>query len=102
MTMINSKYANAGFPFKLGEMLATGKPVLATKVGDVNNFLENMVSAILVEPNSAEGIAKGLKFIIENPHQAMTIGLNGKGKALEYFDSDKISIKLRAFLNQLN
>jgi len=102
MTRINSKYANAGFPFKLGEMLATGKPVLATKVGDVNNFLENMVSAILVEPNSAEGIAKGLKFIIENPHQAMTIGLNGKGKALEYFDSDKISIKLRAFLNQLN
>lgn len=101
MTRINSKYANAGFPFKLGEMLATGKPVLATKVGDICFFLENGTNAILVEPNSEHEIANGLKLIIENPERAKNIGFNGKKVALDFFDSDKIAISLRSFLTQL-
>jgi len=101
MTRINSRYANAGFPFKLGEMLATGKPVLATKVGNVSNFLENGKNAILVEPDSVDEIVIGLKLIIENPEWAKNIGLNGKDVAFDFFNSDKISVSLRSFLTQL-
>src|SRR5208283_1749146 len=35
MTRVNVAFANAGFPFKLGEFLATGKPVIASRVSDV-------------------------------------------------------------------
>lgn len=101
MTRINSNYANAGFSFKLGEMLATGKPVLATKVGDVCSFLENEINAILIEPNSVEEIVSGLRLIIENPEKATQIGFNGKNVALEFFDSDKVCVPLKSFIYQL-
>ena len=39
MTRIDSSFANAGFPWKLGEYLATGKPVIATDVSDVKYYL---------------------------------------------------------------
>jgi glycosyltransferase involved in cell wall biosynthesis len=35
-----SGFANAGFPFKLGEYLATGNPVICTKVSDVQYYLD--------------------------------------------------------------
>ena len=39
MCRTNSGFANAGFPFKLGEYLATGNPVISTKASDVENYL---------------------------------------------------------------
>jgi len=52
MTRINSRFANAGFPFKLGEFLATGKGVIATNVGDVSSYLEDGVNALLISHNT--------------------------------------------------
>lgn len=34
-----SEYANASFPFNLGEYLAIGNPVIATKVSDIEMCL---------------------------------------------------------------
>ncbi len=39
MCRTNSGFSNAGFPFKLGEYLATGNPVISTKASDVENYL---------------------------------------------------------------
>lgn len=101
MTRINSRYANAGFPFKLGEMLATGKPVLATRVGDIEYYLENAKNAIIVEPNSVEAIVNGLIYLIENPEIAKEIGKNGRKTAIKYFDSEKIICSLYPFINSI-
>jgi glycosyltransferase involved in cell wall biosynthesis len=101
MTRVNSSYANAGFPFKLGEMLATGKPVLATTVGDVGTYLKDKKNAVLIAPNSVDEIVNGLTYIINHSEEAAVIGENGKKTASEFFDSDKISINLHHFLLNL-
>lgn len=90
-TRVNSRFANAGFPFKLGEMLSTGKPVIVTKVGEVEKYLINNNNSILIEPDSSEEIFKALCYIFENTDFCNQIGLNGKKTALKYFDSDKIT-----------
>lgn len=101
MTRINSEYANAGFPFKLGEMLATGKPVVSTRVGDVINFLRHNDNAILVEPGSTSEMAAAFEYLINNPGEADKIGLNGKRTAIDNFDGNLVAKKLLTYCDDL-
>lgn len=97
-TRVNSKYANAGFPFKLGEMLATGKPVLTSNVGDVGLYLQNKVNAIIVMPESTTDIAEGLSFLLKHPNEASAIGSNGRLVADKYFNAEKRAAELKEFM----
>ena len=85
MVRRGSRYANAGFPFKLGEYLATARPVVATNVGDVEEFLEDRQSALLVEPDSLDALVAALRFLIEHPLEAQQIGLRGREVARTVF-----------------
>ncbi len=94
MTRINSQFANAGFPFKLGEFLASGKAIVATSVGDVPNYLFNDINALVVNPNSVDEIIDALLLLIEDPEKRMALGKEARKTAEKCFDSDKIGLKL--------
>jgi glycosyltransferase involved in cell wall biosynthesis len=94
MTRIDSNHANTGFPFKLGEFLASGKAVIATRVGDVPNYLTDKVNALVIAPSSVNQLTEALLFLIENPDKREQIGKEGRKTAEYYFDSDKVSLKL--------
>jgi glycosyltransferase involved in cell wall biosynthesis len=83
---VDSLYAKAGFPFKLGEFLASGKPVVASRVSDIEDFISNREHAILINPGSVDGIVSGVRYLIENPDRAIQIGINGRKKAVEKFE----------------
>jgi glycosyltransferase involved in cell wall biosynthesis len=101
MTRINSKYANAGFPFKLGEFLATGKPVISTKVGDVTNYL-NDKEAILISPESEQEIENALKRILKDPRKYQIIGKNGLYVAQKYFDYKKYASPFLDYIKKIS
>ena len=101
MTRINSKFANAGFPFKLGEFLASGKGVIATRVGDVPLFLKNDENALLIEPDSVTAIAAALMVFINNPEKIASLGKEARKTAETYFDSEKISNELMFIFNSI-
>lgn len=94
MTRIDSNHANTGFPFKLGEFLASGKAVIATQVGDVPKYLTNRENALVIAPSSVHQLLEALLFLIENPDIREQIGKEGRKTAEHYFDSDKVSMKL--------
>jgi glycosyltransferase involved in cell wall biosynthesis len=99
MTRVNSAYANAGFPFKLGEFLATGKPVIASKVGDVPSYLSEN-DAYLVEPENSDQIKDALNSIFSNPQVAERVGHNGKCAAMKYFDHENYAPALKKFIEE--
>lgn len=101
MVRTGSGYANAGFPFKLGEYLATGKPVIASKVGDVPEYLEDRKSALLVEADSVDSIANALDFLIAHPREALEIGARGLEVARRNFDHEVVGEKLIEVLDRL-
>jgi glycosyltransferase involved in cell wall biosynthesis len=101
MTRINSGYANAGFPFKLGEYLATGKPVITTDVSDVSNYLVNKIDAIIAEPSNVKSLSEALEYVILNPDESYKIGLNGRKKAFEFFNPQKNGSLLLRFLDSI-
>jgi glycosyltransferase involved in cell wall biosynthesis len=98
---IDDPYAHAGFPFKLGEFLATGKPVVVSNTGDIELYLEDKESAVLLEPGSAKSISDAVNFLINNPEKSKTIGQKGRDIAKKHFDHISQGNNLFSFLNQL-
>jgi len=97
MTRVNTAFANAGFPFKLGEMLATGKSVIATRVGEVETYLDEE-SAVLISPDDTDKLADAILFLIKNEKKASQIGLKGREKASLYFNATTTADSLFSFL----
>jgi glycosyltransferase involved in cell wall biosynthesis len=101
MTRTNSNFANAGFPFKLGEYLATGNPVIATKVSDIECYLIDREDAFLIEPSSTESIKLAILEVLSDLDYAKNIGLNGKRKCKEFFDPTKNNLKFLQLIDDV-
>ncbi len=94
----NSEFANHGFPWKLGEYLMTKNPIIATKVGDIETYLQDNKEIFLAEPENAESIANKMIQVFDDYDKAKEIANNGYLKALEVFDYVKNSKELIKFI----
>lgn len=101
MTRTSSEYANAGFPFKLGEFLKTGNPVVATDVSDVSYYLENYKDCVITSPDKPDEISAAFEFYVENVQRALEIGRNGQLKAEKFFDYKINGKKMLEFMNKV-
>jgi glycosyltransferase involved in cell wall biosynthesis len=97
----DSKQAQGGFPTKLGEYLATGKPVCATTVGELPDYLTDNESVFFAQPGSVESFAEAMRRALYDPENAKRVGLNGKQVAQEEFNKDIQAKKLYQFLLEL-
>lgn len=91
----NSLQAQNGFPTKLGEYLATGNPVVVTKVGEITNFLRHKINAFLAEPGNNEDFADQLEYIVNNQELAKKVGQEGRKlvfKEFSYLTQSKVAI----------
>lgn len=78
--------ATYGFPTKLGEYLMTGNPVVVTRVGELDDFLEDWKSCLFAKPGSAQDFAERLKWVLQHPDEAKEIGMCGKIVAEKNFN----------------
>jgi glycosyltransferase involved in cell wall biosynthesis len=90
-------FKSGGFPTKLGEYLATGVPVICTKVSEITNYL-NSESALLIEPGNQEQLVNAMKRIEYEKNTCRKIGLNGQKIARKYFSIENYVLKLIQFL----
>ena len=94
-------FSQAGFPTKLGEYLATGKPVIVTATGDIPLYLEDMVSAYLVPPDDTASFIKKLRYVMSHPNEANTVGRRGRDVARINFDYRSHCFKMKEFIHSL-
>ncbi|RJO62158.1 glycosyltransferase family 1 protein [candidate division WS5 bacterium] len=95
----SGRFAEAGFPTKLGEYMACGKPVVLTKVGDMPFYLEDKENAMLAEPDNPESVASKICYLIENPDQAKKIGENGLSWVEQNLEFVKTTWKVGNFMD---
>jgi glycosyltransferase involved in cell wall biosynthesis len=81
----NNKQAQAGFPTKLGEYLASGKPVVITSTGEIPKYLKDKESAYLSEPDNIHDFADKLLYALSDQN-ANAIGKKGYAVANQYFN----------------
>jgi glycosyltransferase involved in cell wall biosynthesis len=101
MTRINTTFAKSGFPFKLGEYLASGNAIISTDVGDVSKYIVNRHNAILINPGSEVEICDAIILLCQDSQLRTRIGIAGKETASKYFSTNLVSDILWKNLLQL-
>jgi glycosyltransferase involved in cell wall biosynthesis len=101
MTRKDIGYAHAGFPFKLGEFLATGRPVIASRISDVEEYLIDRYNALLVHPGCINDIIESVEFLLNNKNASLDIGERGRELALLHWDYRTQGHALYKFLKGL-
>ncbi len=91
----------ARFPTKIGHYLASGTPVISTRVGDVATYLFHEKNAYLADGCTPTLIADTVESILSNPILAHKVGLAGKDLAKNEFDYRIHGINLYNFLLQV-
>jgi len=72
-----------GFPITIIEALASGLPVVATRVGGIPDVVTEEVG-ITVEPRDPHALARGLNTILENSKIRSKMKKAARSKAMEY------------------
>lgn len=86
-----------GFPSKLAEYLASGKPVITTSAGEIPLYL-NSDSAFLCEPENIDEISRAMFQVSDNPSYAKEVGLNGYNTAKKTFNIESYIEDILEFL----
>lgn len=97
----NNNQAKAGFPTKLGEYLASGKPVVITKTGEIPKYLKDNVSAYLAEPDNVNNFAERVIFAL-NDLYSDKIGKNGFEVANKNFNYILYGKEIVKIINNAN
>jgi len=93
------EYSAAGFPTKLGEYLATGKPVIAYATGDIPKYLTHKETAYLAMDDN-EGTFASLVIEAMNDRDAYSIGRNGCAVAESSFSIGATAERLGKFFQE--
>jgi glycosyltransferase involved in cell wall biosynthesis len=84
-------------PIVLREAFASGRPVIATKVGDIPEIIRHRENGLLIEPGNTQALASAILEFISDPELAAHCAANGFRYATENFSFDKMmEAKLRA------
>ena len=77
-------------PIVLREAFASGRPVIATKVGDIPEIVRNRENGLLIEPGNSQALASAILEFISDPKLATHCAANGLRYATENFSFDKM------------
>ena len=98
MIVIASLHTEAS-PIVLREAFASGRPLIATRVGDIPEIVQHRHNGLLIEPGDSRVLADGIMEFIRDPKLAAFCATNGLRYATEHFSFDKMmEAKLRADL----
>lgn len=84
-------------PIVLREAFASGRPVIATKVGDIPQIVQHRQNGLLIDPGDSRAVASAIMEFICDPKLAESCAVNGLRYATQHFSFDKMmEAKLRA------
>ena len=88
------------FPTKLGEYLATGRPVITARVGAVAHYC-NADNSILYSPGDYRGFSQGMHFALESPDKTEALGVRGAELSKATFDYSAYGQPLCEFIGSV-
>lgn len=96
------RYANAGFPTKVGESMACGTPVICNITSDLGKYVIDGKTGIICEDESPEACAKAFRKALNlTSEQKEQMRKNTYSGALSWFDYSVYSQDMKKFLEVL-
>jgi glycosyltransferase involved in cell wall biosynthesis len=81
-----SKQAEGGFPTKLGEYLASGRPVIATPVGEIPKYLTHKKDIVFCYDLNPSTLSEIITEVLNNYSEYLEIGQKGRVTAENNFE----------------
>ena len=75
-----------GVPVVLMEAMASGLPVVTTRIAGIQELVEDGVSGFVISPGRADLLADAIAELVKNPEQAQIMGRAGRAKVMAEFD----------------
>jgi len=89
------------FGLVITEAMACGKPVVATNVGGIPEIVEHDHTGLLVPPAAVGPLATALMTLLNSKVLRSRLGLAGRQRFLEYFESRIMAAKYQAMYESL-
>lgn len=90
-----------GAPIVILEALASGKPLVASRTGNIPELVRDGVSGILVNPQDTVQIAKAIIRYLENPSLREIGGITGREEIVKNYSWETIAKKTLALYERL-
>jgi glycosyltransferase involved in cell wall biosynthesis len=94
-----------GSPTKLFEYMAMGKGIIASDLDQIGEVLDHNRTAWLVEPGDVDGLADGLRRLIDDPALRTALGTAARREAVERYTwrahTDRIINRLQQRINHV-
>lgn len=91
----------ARFPQKIAEYCSTGGPIITGAVGEIPLYFKADINAFISNDLSAKGYAAQMKKVLENPDEAIKVGLKGRLLGESKFNYVSVGQEMHEFLNSL-
>jgi colanic acid/amylovoran/stewartan biosynthesis glycosyltransferase WcaL/AmsK/CpsK len=88
-------------PVSLMEAHAVGLPVLATRVGSVDQIVQHGVSGFLVPPGDAAALSRALVELADSADRRAEMGRQGRGHVEQHYDIDRLNDRLVSLYQEL-
>lgn len=82
-----------GFGTVVIEAAAMGVPCVGSRIYGLTDAVQDGQTGILVPPQDAEALKKGLKQLLDNPERIKQMGLNARERVIKEFDTRIINEK---------
>jgi len=88
-------------PVFLPQSMINGKPIVASNIGGIPEFLENNRNGLICKPNDPHDFAEKMIWMLKNKDSANKMGENAKKDISKVFNEDEISKNLTSLYNSL-
>ena len=78
--------SNDSYPITVLEALASGLPVISTRVGDIARMVEDGKTGFLIEPNDADALAEKVEILLHDYELRMNMGQRAREKTCAHFN----------------
>jgi glycosyltransferase involved in cell wall biosynthesis len=96
----SGRFADAGFPTKLGEYFASRKPVIITSVGDIPYYFEDERELLIAQPDNPGSICEKLSRLYHDEALAVNISETGYNWAAENLEFRKNAKRIIDFIEK--
>jgi len=90
------------FPIAILEAMASGLPVVATRVGGVPELVADGESGLLVDPGDPRQLAAAIDRFAADPELRRALGEHGARRAAERFDPEQIAGRMVELYERLH
>jgi glycosyltransferase involved in cell wall biosynthesis len=89
------------FGMPLVEAMASGLPVVATRVGGIPEVVEDGVTGLLVPPEDPVALAEAIARLLDDREYAAALGAAGRRRAEERFSWESVTARMRGLYADL-